>query len=405
MSEIRPFRAFHPRPEHASVVASVPYDVVNRQEAASLAAGNPDSFLHVTRPEIDLPDEADVHAAGTYAKGRANLDDFLSRGVLVQDEQPCLYAYRLTWQGQSQTGLVAGYSVEEYDQGLIKKHEFTRPDKEEDRTVHILTLGAQPGPVFLTYRSSADTASALTAATAGDPWIDFEAPDGVRHTLWRVTDTAPLVEAFGGLPALYVADGHHRSASASNVRARRAADDELPADDPAHHFLAVAFPDDEMRILGYHRLISELGGRDADEFLEALRGVAPLEAVEAGEPVPRGHVRIYVGGQWWQMKLTPTADDPVARLDVQALEDQVLRPLLGIEDQRTDKRIQFVGGIRGTQVLADAVDAGKAAVAFALAAVTTDELLAVADSGNVMPPKSTWFEPKLRAGLFVYPLS
>jgi uncharacterized protein (DUF1015 family) len=405
MSEIRPFRALHPRPEHAAVVASVPYDVVDREEAANLAAGNPDSFLHVTRPEIDLPADADVHAPETYAKGRANLDDFLARGVLVQDAQPCLYAYRLTWQGRSQTGLVAGYSVLEYDQGTIKKHEFTRPDKEEDRTVHILTLGAQPGPVFLTYRSNEATAEALGAATAGAPWIDFEAKDGVRHTLWRVTETEPLVAAFGRLPALYVADGHHRSASASNVRKRRGAAGTLAPDDPAHHFLAVAFPDDEMRILGYHRLISELGGRSPEAFVDALRAVAPLEAVEAGEPTPRGHVRIYVGGQWWQMPLTPTADDPVARLDVQALEDRVLRPLLGIEDQRTDNRIQFVGGIRGTAVLAGAVDAGKAAVAFALAPVTTEELLAVADAGRVMPPKSTWFEPKLRSGLFVYPLS
>ncbi|MDJ0976344.1 MAG: DUF1015 family protein [Planctomycetota bacterium] len=402
MALIRPFRALHPQPEQAARVASVPYDVVDTEEARALAAGNPDSFLHVTRPEIDLPADADPHADAVYAKGRDSLADFRERGVLAPDSTACLYLYRLTWQGQSQTGIVAAYSVEEYDQDRIKKHEFTRPDKEEDRTVHMLTLGAQPGPVFLTFRPDAGVRQLMAEAMQAEPWIDFTAPDEVQHTLWRLDRPEALVDAFRVVDPLYVADGHHRSASASNARRRLGAEGELPEDHPAHGFLGVAFPSDEVRILPYNRLVGDLAGKSPEAFLAALREAVSVSDAEDGTSSGPTDVRMYLGGAWYRLDLEPDDDDPVERLATQMLQRRVLGPLLAIEDQRTDPRIRFVGGIRGTGELVRRVDAGEATVAFSFDAVTPDELLAVADAGRTMPPKSTWFEPKLRSGLFTY---
>ena len=406
MVDVRPFRALFPPPALAARVAAVPYDVVDTAEAKALAEGNPDSFLHVTRAEIDLPG-TDEHADAVYARARAALLELLSRGALVQEPEPVLYVYRLTMGGSSQTGIVGGFSVEDYEQGRVVKHEKTRPDKEEDRTRHILELRAHAEPVFLIHRPDATLArliEGVVAAKEGKPPMRFTAPDGVEHVLWRVTDAAPFTRAFAAMGQVYVADGHHRSAAAANARRRLREQGELSGpDDPAERFLGVSFPADEARILPYHRLVKELNGRTPERFLEELRGVGRLELAADGE-ARRGEARVYLGGRWWSLALTPAKQDPVSRLDVQALQDRVLGPLLGIQDVRTDQRIAFVGGIRGWPVLARAVDQGKAAVAFSMAAVEVEELLAVADAGAIMPPKSTWFEPKLRSGLFVLPI-
>jgi len=399
--EIRPFRALRPTPENAAQVASVPYDVIDTEEARELAAGNPDSFLHVIRPEIDLPADVDVHDDRVYAKARENFDAFRERGTLVREETPCVYLYRQIMGDHAQTGIVATYSVEDYDQDRILKHEKTRPDKEADRTRHVVTLGAQAGPVFLGFRSDARIQELMHEACEADPLFDFTAPDGIQHTVWRVEGASQFVEAFGAVKALYVADGHHRSASASNVRRQRREAGTLTADDPSNHFLAVAFPMDQLKILPYNRLITDLGGRSPEAFLRELRGVLPCEKVDSGE-CGRGEARMYLSGQWYRIPLEPQADDAVSQLTVQVLAERILAPMLGIENQRTDPRISFVGGIRGTKALSDAVDADKAKLAFSLPAVTPDELFAVADANRTMPPKSTWFEPKLRSGLLTY---
>ncbi|MCA8920621.1 MAG: DUF1015 domain-containing protein [Planctomycetes bacterium] len=400
---IRPFRALRPTPEKAALVASVPYDVCSTAEARVLAKGNPDSFLHVVRPEIDLPEGTDVHDDAVYAKARENFEAFQARGTLVREETPCVYLYRQIMAGHAQTGIVATFSVDEYDHDKILKHEKTRPDKEADRTRHVTTLGAQAGPVFLTFPPNPRVRELMREVCEGEPLFDFNAVDGVQHTVWRVEDPQPLVDAFGEIPLLYVADGHHRSASASNVRRQRREDGKLTPDDPANFFLAVAFPSDAVQILPYNRLITDLGGRTPEAFLRELRGVLPCEKVDSAEAA-RGEVRMYLAGSWYRIPLEPNADDPVSRLDVQVLAERILSPMLGIENQRTDERISFVGGIRGTKALSDAVDAGEAMLAFSLPAVTPAELLAVADASRTMPPKSTWFEPKLRSGLLVYTL-
>jgi uncharacterized protein (DUF1015 family) len=401
MANVQPFRALRPTPESAAAVASVPYDVVSTAEAKELAAGNPDSFLHVIRSEIDLPEGTDSHGDAAYAKAKANLGDLQARGALVREETPCLYLYRQIWGEHTQVGLVGAFSVEEYDTDKILKHEFTRPDKEADRTRHIVELGAQAGPVFLTYRPSAAVDAIVGQVTAGAPFSDFTAPDGIQHTVWRVDEPAALAEAMGQVDPLYVADGHHRSAAASNVRKQRGEAGQLGADDPSHRFLAVAFPTDQVKILAYNRLVHDLGDRSPEAFLQAVAAALPVSEAADAEPGP-GQARMYLSGRWHTLTLEPQADDPVSRLEVQVLQDRVLSPLLGIEDPRTDDRISFVGGIRGTQALADAVDQGAAQVAFSLPAVTPAQLLAVADAKRTMPPKSTWFEPKLRSGLFTY---
>ncbi|MEZ6185818.1 MAG: DUF1015 family protein [Planctomycetota bacterium] len=401
MADIRPFRALRPTPDLAAKVASVPYDVIDSDEARVLADGNPDSFLHVVRPEIDLPADVDIHDDRVYAKARENFDAFRARGTLVQEEQPCFYLYRQIMGEHAQTGIVATFSVDEYDHDRILKHEKTRPDKEADRTRHVNTLGAQAGPVFLTFRPDARIQDLMHEACEEEPLFDFTAVDGIQHTVWRVTETRHFDSAFGMVSHLYVADGHHRSASASNVRRQRREAGTLTPDDPSNYFLAVAFPSDDVQILSYNRLIHDLGGRSPEAFLRELRGVLPCEQVTSGTAA-RGEVRMYLAGQWYRIPLEPTADDPVSRLDVQVLAERILSPMLGIEDQRTDERISFVGGIRGTEALERAVQNGKAQLAFSLPPVTSDELLAVADAGRTMPPKSTWFEPKLRSGLLVY---
>lgn len=395
MALVHPFRALRPKPELAGRVACLPYDVMNREEARDMARGNADSFLHVTRPEIDLPAGTDEHDDAVYAQAAKGLEELRRRGTLLLDDAPCLFLYRLVMGAHSQTGLVGAFSIDEYDRGKIVKHEKTRPDKEADRTRHIVDLGAQAEPVFLIHRTSARLTSLVREATAGAPLYDVTSSDGIRHALWRLAAPAPFVAAFAAIDPLYIADGHHRAAAASNARR---------ASGKGGTLLAVAFPTDQAQILPYNRLVKDLNGRTPEAFLAELRKVGEVSEAGGATPTGPGDVRMFIKSRWWRLAVPPASQDPVARLDVQALQDRVLGPLLGIDDPRTSKRITFVGGIRGTAALEAAVEKGEAAVAFSLAPVTPDQLLAVADAGEVMPPKSTWFEPKLRSGLFVHTL-
>ena len=401
MAAIRPFKALRPAPEAAARVASVPYDVVSTAEARELAAGNPLSFLRVTRSEIDFPDGADPYADAVYAKARATLDEIRAAAPLVTEAEPSVYFYRLRMGDHEQTGVAACFSVDEYDRDLIKKHEKTRPDKEDDRTRHIVETRAQTGVVFLTYHATAEIDRLEAAACASDPLFDLTAPDGVRHRIWKASGggAQAVVDAFARVPALYIADGHHRAASAA--RARQAL---RPRSTEADWFIAVAFPDNQMQILPYHRVVKDLGGYTAETFLKALEGRLAVSSGTA-TPAGRGHVSMFLKDTWHDLDLralTPETSGPSAALDVALLETHVLRDLLGIQDVRTDKRIDFVGGIRGTAELESRVNSGQAAVAFAMHPVTIDDLMRVSDTGGIMPPKSTWFEPKLRDGLLVH---
>ncbi len=407
MAQIRPFLSGRPPKALAARVASVPYDVVDTAEARALAAGNAVSFLHVCRPEIDLPEGTDLYADAVYARGRENLDRFYAEGTLVHDPVPRLLVYRQTWRGRKQDGLVAACAVDDYDRDVIRKHEKTRPDKENDRVRHLVTQSAHAEPVFLTYRAVPAVDAKVAGVTARPPEYDFEAPDGVKHTLWIVpeADAGFFVEAFGKIPYLYVADGHHRSASASRARAAlRAKKGDLPPDDPVHWFPATLFPDGELAILPYNRVVKDLGGKSPGEFLTAVSAAFRIRHGAGPVPERKGDVRMYFSGAWLRLEpIQPVdASDPIGSLDVSVLQDRLLHPALGIADQRTDKRIDFIGGIRGTDELEARVKSGRAAVAFSMYPVTVGELMAIADSGNVMPPKSTWFEPKLRSGLFVH---
>jgi uncharacterized protein (DUF1015 family) len=406
---LNPFRAIRPRPDLAAQVASVPYDVVNRGEAAELARGNPHSFLHVGRSDIDLPEDVDPYDPRIYRRAREALDELLARGTLLRDTEPRLFVYRQVMDGRSQTGVVGCVHVDDYEQDLIRKHEKTRQDKEDDRTRHVLALNANAEPVFLTYRGRADIDRMVEGVTSSAPLYDFTAPDGVRHTVWPVPDARALARAFGPIPHAYVADGHHRSASAWR------AGKELRARSPSHRgdeeynwFLAVLFPSDQLRILPYNRVVRDLDDQTPALVLERLRGLGKLSAATHPVPERSGVFCIYLDGRWHRLELDQAGIDrsaPIASLDVSLLQDRVLSPILGIGDPRTDKRIDFVGGIRGTEELERRVRSGEMAIAFSLFPTTLDQLMAVSDAGHVMPPKSTWFEPKLRSGLFVHELS
>ncbi|HEX2442964.1 MAG TPA: DUF1015 family protein [Vicinamibacterales bacterium] len=399
MAAIRPFRALRPSPESAARVASVPYDVVSGDEARTLARGNPLSFLHVTRSEIDLPAKTDPYAPEVYAQAAANLERIRREAPLVVEEEPCCYFYRLKMGGREQIGVAAAFSLDEYDADRIKKHERTRRDKEDDRTQHITALRAQTGVVFLTYRASQDVDEIAKRATATEPLYDFVAADGVAHTVWRAAgeNVRPLMEAFDRVPALFIADGHHRAASAARTRER--IDSEA-----ARWFLAVAFPDKQVQILPYNRVVKDLAGMTPASFVEKL---GERLFVTNGGPVPerKGEASMYLDGRWYTLGLSALAgEDRIGSLDVSVLQKVVLDAILGIADVRTDKRIDFVGGARGTPELERLVDSGKAAVAFSLHPVTIGDLMSIADAGGIMPPKSTWFEPKLRDGLLIYTL-
>ncbi|MXW64999.1 MAG: DUF1015 domain-containing protein [Bacteroidetes bacterium SB0662_bin_6] len=400
MAILHPFRALRPVPDKVAEVASVPYDVVDTEEARALAEGRPLSFLHVVRPEIDLPSGADEYAPETYERGAANLRAFAGNGASVQDE-PSVYIYRLEMDGHTQTGVFGCVSVEEYDNGTILKHEKTRPKKETDRVRHIVTQQAHAEPVMMTYRN-ADRIDVLVASeTASEPLYDFMAEDGVRHTIWKAEQQEELVDAFERVEYLYIADGHHRCAAASRAAAEmRKASAGLPE---AEFFPAVLFPMSELRILAYNRIVRKLPV-PADEFLNTLAARFDL-SVDSGEKTPAepGSVCLYLGGHWHTIQLPPTERTEVAdTLDVARLSEHLLEPEFGIMDQRLDPNIDFVGGIRGAGELERLVDSGRAKLAISMYPTSVEELLAVSNAGLLMPPKSTWFEPKLRSGLLVH---
>lgn len=390
-------------PAAAARVAAVPYDVVNTDEARTLAADNPLSFLHVSRAEIDLPTGTSPFVDEVYERAAANFARLRDQAPLVREDAPSVYLYRLRAAGHEQTGVAAGFSVEEYDRGSILKHEHTRPEKEDDRTRHILALRAQTGPVFLTYRAQAVIDALVAGVTkTAMPLFDFTAGDGVQHTIWRTDDPAArqLHESFGTVPALYIADGHHRAASAA--RARRELRGEGQAG-PWDWFLAVAFPHDQLRILPYNRVVADLAGMTPDAFLRALAARFTLRDGPA-TPTRKGQVAVFLGDVWKTIVFGPPSagSAPADRLDVTRLEAGVLAPLLRIGDMRTDSRIDFVGGSRGTAELEARVRAGASAAAFSFYPVSIDDLMTISDAGGMMPPKSTWFEPKLRDGLLTH---
>jgi len=404
---IVPFKGLRPAEGRAADVVAPPYDVMNAAEAREMAQGRPWSFLHISRPEIDLPEGTDPYASEVYAKARENLDHMIAGGVLVRDSKPCYYAYRLTMADHVQTGLVAAASVEAYDANRIKKHEHTRPVKENDRVRQIEALNAQTGPVFLVYRANSVVDDVLAEVTRQQPPdVDVTARDGVRHEIWVIDDDNridALTSAFDAMDALYVADGHHRSASASRVaRTRRESLPEHTGQESWNYFLSVIFPDDQMQILDYNRVIRDLGGLTSQAFLERVATVFSVKASATPvKPAAPGAFGMYLDGVWYMLTLSSERipDDPVESLDVSLLANNLIAPILGIVDQRTDDRIDFVGGIRGLDGLMQRVDSGEMAVAFSLPPTSMQALMDVADAGEVMPPKSTWFEPKLADGL------
>ncbi|MBI5544184.1 MAG: DUF1015 domain-containing protein [Deltaproteobacteria bacterium] len=409
MSIVRPFAGLRPPKDKVLKVACPPYDVVNSKEARAYAEGNPLSFFHVSRPEIDLPG-VDEHAPEVYQKGVANLAQFKKDGTLVADSKPCFYLYRQKMGDHAQVGLVAGASVDEYQSGLIKKHELTRADKEDDRTQHIDLLNANDEPVFLTYPARKTLDALVAKHTAKAPIYDFTTEDKIGHTFWVVDgaeDIAAFEKEFKGIAALYVADGHHRSAAASRVRElnKQRHGAQHTGKEEYNFFLAVIFPDDQMQIMDYNRVVKDLNGLTPDEFKKKVEAKFTWEHTEQKKPTRLHQFGMYLDGHWHMLTAKPgTFDekDPVAVLDVSILQENLLRPILGIGDPRKDKRIDFVGGIRGMGELEKRVGSGEMKVAFSMFPTRIDQLLAIADAGQIMPPKSTWFEPKLRSGLVVH---
>lgn len=411
MLQVKPFCALRPRPELCAKVASVPYDVVERNEAFALARNNPFSFLHVSRSEIDLPESINPHSDEVYTKAKINFADMQKRGILIRDTQPFFYVYRLQRQGRFQHGIAACCSVKDYENDIIKKHEKTRVDKEEDRKKHTAALRAHSGPVFLTYRDNAAIDGITQETEKQAPLYDFVAPDGVGHTLWPVTETEPLIKAFQAVQTAYIADGHHRAAAGVSV-ARELAKSEgelsikvrFDPDGEFNWFLTVLFPASQLEILPYNRCVHDLAGRTPDEFLAAVESDFIVEKNSSPSPSQAGQIGMYLGKNWFSLtpRQKPPQNDPVAVLDASILQTQLFGPVLGIKDPRTDKRLDFIGGIHGTQELERRVNAGRAAVAFSMYPVTVKQLMAISDAGQIMPPKSTWFEPKLRDALLIH---
>lgn len=403
MATIRAFCAQRPPQEQAAAVSAVPYDVVNTKEARQLADGNPLSFLRVSRPELELADDTNPYADEVYQRAADNFEKLKAAAPLIVEETPSLYVYGLQMGDHEQVGIAACASVDEYDADLVRKHERTRKDKEDDRTRHIVTLRAQTGPVFLTYRGLTPINQIVDAVQERAPLYDFTAADGVRHTIWRMSDdeSAATIAAFTQAPLLYIADGHHRAASASRARAAlRDANPNHRGEEEYNFFLTVLFPAEQLRILPYNRLVKDLNGLSNNEFFAGLTEHFQVDEASTDTPRQKGEICMYFDGKWFSLTAKEVdATDPIRSLDVSLLQERVLDPLLGIKDVRTDKRIDFVGGIRGTVALMDAVDRGEAALAFSLYPVSLDELITVSDANEIMPPKSTWFEPKLRDGL------
>ena len=403
MPSIKPFAALRPKPELAARICELPYDVMSSEEARQMAAGNPLSFLHVSKPEIDLPPGTDLYSREVYEKGRENFQQLIAEGALQQDAQECFYLYRQVMGAHSQLGLVAAASCEDYLNNIIKKHEFTRPDKEDDRVRHIETLNSQTGPVFLTYRAVASLDALFTKIAGGTPDVDLTAKDGVRHTAWVIRDSATIQiiqDQFKAMSALYIADGHHRSAAAGRVyQSRQGAGH-------SGQFLTVIFPHNQMQILPYNRVLKDMNGMSTAQLLEKLDGIYVIQKNSgAAKPAGKHHLGLFLDGAWHTLTFREhfaRTKDPIEKLDVTLLQKYVLAPLFGIDDPRTSKRINFVGGIRGTAELEKLVNAGEYACAFSMFPTSIEDLMTIADAGGIMPPKSTWFEPKLRDAMFCH---
>lgn len=413
MATIKAFKALRPAPEKAAAVAALPYDVYNRAEARAAARGRYDSFLRVDRPETTMDERIDLYDPAVYRKAKVNLERLIARQVLIQDETPCLYLYELTMNGHSQTGIVACTAVDEYLDGTIKKHELTRADKEQDRIRHVDACDANTGPIFLTYRHQEAIAALTNQVKKMDAAVDFAADDGVRHRVWIIDDAATidaLIDQFAAVPALYIADGHHRAASAVKVaQMRREVHPSYTGEEPFNYFLSAIFPDNELSIMDYNRVVKDLNGLSETEFLKAIEGDFNIERLgkKAAAPDAKATFTMLLEGTWYRLSAkagTYDPEDPVKSLDVSILQENLLAPILGIGDPRTDARIDFVGGIRGLTELERRV-ATDMRVAFAMVPTSIAELMAIADAGLLMPPKSTWFEPKLRSGLFIHKLS
>ncbi|MBO5561232.1 MAG: DUF1015 domain-containing protein [Firmicutes bacterium] len=412
MSVLRAFKGYRPTAELCSKVAALPYDVMSSAEAREMVKGDPYSFLHVDRAEIDLDPSVDIYSPEVYQKAAENLNKMITDGIYIHDEKPCMYIYRLTMDGRSQTGLVACASIDEYINNKIKKHELTREDKEQDRIRHVDTCNANTGPIFLTYRNRDDINALIAEETAKTPVYDFVSEDGVGHTVWVIDDESKisaLQAAFAQVPALYIADGHHRNASAVKVGLKRRGEGEYDKEAEFNFYLAVAFPDNQLKILDYNRVVKDLNGMSESEYLEKISKDFDVKP-ENGTFKPDSALTfgMYLGGKWYRLTAKDgsfNAADPVESLDVSILQNNLLAPVLGIGDPRTDDRIAFVGGIRGLGELVSLVDSGRAAVAFAMYPTSVEQLMSIADAGKIMPPKSTWFEPKLRSGIFIHTLT
>ena len=411
MAVIRKFKAIRPTSKMAEAVAALPYDVVNSEEAREMTKDKPYSFLHVDKAEIDLPVGTDIYSPQVYAKAKENLDKLVSDGILVQDNKPMLYVYELTMDGRSQTGLVACTSIDEYLNGIIKKHELTREDKEQDRIRHVDICNANTGPIFLAYRTVDEISAIIENVKKNAPVYDFTAENGIKHRAWVIDndETAnKLIELFKAVPNLYIADGHHRNASAAKVGLKRRAEHpDYTGDEEFNYYLAVIFPSDQLKIMDYNRVVKDLNGMTSEEFMNKLAEKFDIhEADGRAKPEKQYDFGMYLDKKWYMLtaKENLRVNDAVAGLDVSILQDNVLIPILGIGDIRTDKRIDFVGGIRGLGELERRVDSGEMKVAFAMYPTSIDQLMTIADENKIMPPKSTWFEPKLRSGLFIHSL-
>lgn len=416
MAVVRAFQAIRPAPALAGRVAALPYDVMSSEEARQMVAGNPYSFLHVDKAEIDLDPAIDLYDTRVYEKARDNLSQMIAKGVFIQDDKPCLYIYKQVMNGRAQIGIVGCTAVDDYRNNIIKKHELTRADKEQDRINHVDYCDANTGPIFLTYRGEKAIDEMVAAVMESKtPVYDFVSEDGIGHTVWVMDDAAMIekvCDCFAAIDYLYIADGHHRSASAVRVGLkRREAKPDYDGSEEFNYFLSVIFPDDQLYIMDYNRIVKDLNGYTKEEFLAKVSEkftVTPYEGQGALKPQKKHTYGMYLDGGWMLLEAregTFDAADPVARLDVSILQNNLLHPILGIGDPRTDKRIDFVGGIRGLNALSDRVDHGTMAVAFSMYPTTMEDLMDIADAGAIMPPKSTWFEPKLRSGLFVHKLS
>jgi len=403
---VHPFQALRPPADMAAELASVPYDTVTTDEALALAVGKPRSYLHVVCPEIDLPASADPHSDAPHRKAAENFAAFQKQGWLVREDRPSFYVYRLRMGEHVQRGIMACVHIEDYEKDVIRKHEKTRPDKEDDRKQHIHTTNANTEPLILAYRDRPEVDALVAEAEKGRPVLDFTAVDGVVHTVWRMADSGKVAKAFQAVPAAYIADGHHRAAASTRVGAeRRAANPKHTGDEEYNWFMVTLFPRSQLLVMAYNRCAKDLNGKTPEQFLAALKGKFRIAAKAGPKPKKARQVSTYLAGKWYGLSWDPVPGaDPVADLDVSYLQDNLLGPVLGIADPRKDKRIEFVGGIRGTEELVKRVDSGKVAVAFSMFPVTVEQVMSVCDSGQLMPPKSTWFEPKLRSGVLIHTL-